>query len=340
MKKAKNQTSVSVETKLAENSKNEKNAQGIPSEKIRGKDKTEKELPFKKVLYGYDPDEVASYINELSESYEASARIHESKISSIKEELVLSNRERDSYIKKYKECAEKFSSQPAPAQPEEDKSAEHEAIIESLKQKLAAAEAENSRLLQSDNSSLLNEYSQKSAALEDEICSLSARLQASERENAQMLAAAEKYDALLGDYQAVCAQLEHSKAEAASKENKNAELREELNGKISELNALTSELDNTKKKSAELEAENGVLSKSLEECRGENLHLKEAGKTQAYEYAEKISALESEHANAELAMKKELKLHNYYINQAESALAQLTEQMEQIKQSMENMQKI
>ena len=32
------------------------------------------------------------------------------------------------------------------------------------------------------------------------------------------------------------------------------------------------------------------------------------------------------------AMKKELKLHNYYINQAESALAQLTEQMEQIKQ--------
>ena len=196
MKKAKNQTSVSSETKLAENSKNEKNSQGIPSEKIRSKDKTEKELPFKKVLYGYDPDEVASYINELSESYEASARIHESKISSIKEELVLSNRERDSYIKKYKECAEKFSSQPAPAQPEDDKSAEYEAIIESLKQKLAAAEAENSRLLQSDNSSLLNEYSQKSAALEDEICSLSARLQASERENAQMLAAAEKYVAL------------------------------------------------------------------------------------------------------------------------------------------------
>ncbi len=340
MKKAKNQTSVSAETKLAENSRNEKNAQSIPSDKIRGKDKTEKELPFKKVLYGYDPDEVASYISELSESYEASARIHESKISSIKEELVLSNRERDSYIKKYKECAEKLSSQPAPAQPEEDKSAEYETTIELLKQKLAAAEAENSRLLQSDNSSLLNEYSQKSAALEDEICSLSARLQASEQDNARMLSITEKYNTLLGDYQAVCAQLELAKSESASKENKNAELCEELNGKISELNALTSEHENAKKKSAELEAENGVLRCSLEESKSEILHLKNINKTQTYEYADKINALESEHAKNSLAMKKELKLHDYYISQAEIALDELSKQMAQIKQSMNDIHQI
>lgn len=316
-------------------SKPEANSQSIPSEKIRGDDKTAREYPFKKVLYGYDPDEVASYINELSDSYEASARIHESKISSIKEELVLSNRERDSYMRKYKEAASKHT-KPT----KEDKSAEYEAVIASLKEKLELAESEKSCSAQADNSELINEYLGRIAALEEENRALSSRLHSSERENKQMLAAAEKHSSLLGDYQAVCAQLELAKSEAAAKETENAALSKELENKIGELNSLASEKEGIKKKSAELEAENGVLSKSLEECRAEILHLKEAGKKQAYEYADKINALESEHANAELAMKKELKLHNYYINQAEITLAQLTEQMEQIKTGMKNMQGI
>ncbi len=316
-------------------SKPEANGQSILSEKIRGDDKTAREYPFKKVLYGYDPDEVASYINELSDSYEASARIHESKISSIKEELVLSNRERDSYMRKYKEAASKHT-KPT----KEDKDAEYEAVIASLKEKLELAENKKSRSAQTDNSELINGYLGRIAALEEENRALSSRLQALEHENKQMLAAAEKHSSLLGDYQAVCAQLELAKSEAAAKENENTALSEELENKIGKLNSLASENEGIKKKSAELEAENGVLCKSLEECRTEILHLKEAAKKQAYEYADKISSLESERTNAELAMKKELKLHDYYVNHAENALEQLAEQMEQIKNSMKNMQKI
>ena len=64
----------------------------------RGKESGENETLFKKVLYGYDPDEVTYYINELNHTYQTESRMHESKLSSLKEELVLSNRERILYI--------------------------------------------------------------------------------------------------------------------------------------------------------------------------------------------------------------------------------------------------
>lgn len=335
MKKAKNQASADAEAKRTENKQNERNAQNIPSEKIRGKDKTDRELPFKKVLYGYDPEEVAAYIGELADSYEASSRIHESKISSIKEELVLSNRERDSYIKKYKNCTEKLISQTAPVAETagNDKSAEYEAVIAELKEKLEQADSQS-------NSKILDEYAGRIAALESESRRLSSQLQKAERENAQLLTLSQKYEGLLNEHQALYAQLELAKAKAEAKEGEVIAVSEELNRKIDEFNTLASEIESIKKKNAELETENGVLSQSLEESKSEIQHLKDINKTQAYEYADKVNALESEHAKNSLAMKKELKLHDYYISQAEITLAQLSNQMEQIKQSMNDMHSV
>ena len=66
----------------------------------RGKEKEKNETLFKKVLYGYDPEEVASYIEDINNTYESAARMQEAKLSSIKEELVLANRERDFYSEK------------------------------------------------------------------------------------------------------------------------------------------------------------------------------------------------------------------------------------------------
>ena len=74
----------------------------IPSEKVNTVSNEEKGLPFKKVLYGYNPEEVQSFINELTKSCEASLKLHESKLSAMKEELAFSNRERDIYIKNAK----------------------------------------------------------------------------------------------------------------------------------------------------------------------------------------------------------------------------------------------
>ena len=57
------------------------------AEKIRDSEKNDGELTFRKVLYGYDPDEVTAFISELRETHENTARIHESKLSSLKEIL-------------------------------------------------------------------------------------------------------------------------------------------------------------------------------------------------------------------------------------------------------------
>ena len=163
MKKAKNDTA-KTNTKPAENQK--KNA---PQ-----KEKAQGELPFKKALYGYDPDEVAAYIDEISTTYASSMRIHESKLSSLKEELLLSNRERDSYSEKYKECKalldKALDGRQQTPQPH-DNSAQYEETIEALRKKLELAERENENLrkaAESKNETKALEYTDRIAALEKE----------------------------------------------------------------------------------------------------------------------------------------------------------------------------
>ena len=53
------------------------------------------------------------------------------------------------------------------------------------------------------------------------------------------------------------------------------------------------------------------------------------------EYAEKINTLENEHARQRLESQKELKVHSYYIEQAQLTLSELQKQMIQIKESLE-----
>ncbi|MBQ4627358.1 MAG: hypothetical protein IJB45_08930 [Clostridia bacterium] len=345
MKKAKNEATEN-NIKSAENKQKNKSAENTPSEKSKGKEKSERDLPFKKVLYGYDPEEVAAYIDELAETLESSTRLHESKLSSIKEELVLSNRERDSYGEKYRACMAKLeealktekTAETAPAVEEkQDRAPELEAVIETLKNKLEKAESENVKLREMTEQKTQNafdEYLSKIAALEGENKQISVRADALRRENSELLADCQKYDGLFGEYNEILAQLEKTKAELAAKQEEAKLLNEELEEKLREAKALSAEKESIKKKAAELEVKNDVLRQKLEENESEIIRLKDANKAQAFECADKVNALESENAKNKLALQKELQLHDYYINQAELTLAQLSKQMEQIKQSL------
>lgn len=345
MKKAKNEATEN-NIKSAENKQKNKSAENTPSEKSKGKEKSERDLPFKKVLYGYDPEEVAAYIDELAETLESSTRLHESKLSSIKEELVLSNRERDSYGEKYRACMAKLEealktekiAETAPViEEKQDRAPELEAVIETLKNKLEKAESENVKLREMTEQKTQNafdEYLSKIAALEGENKQISVRAEALRRENSELLAASQKYDGLFGEYNEILAQLEKTKAELAAKQEEAKLLNEELEEKLREAKALSAEKESIKKKAAELEVKNDVLRQKLEENENEIIRLKDANKAQAFECADKVNALESENAKNKLALQKELQLHDYYINQAELTLAQLSKQMEQIKQSL------
>ena len=90
-----------------------------------------------------------------------------------------------------------------------------------------------------------------------------------------------------------------------------------------------------KKLNAELEIKCSVLEQRSEENEAEIARLKDVNKQQAFEYAEKINTLENEHAKQRLESQKELKVHSYYIEQAQLTLTELQKQMNRIKDSLE-----
>lgn len=333
MKKAKNENAVKSKTNAAVK---EKASVNDPSEKIRSKDEENTALTFKKILYGYDPGEVESYINEISGNYEASARNYEQKLSSIKEELALSNRERDSYGEKYRQCKarlDKQDSPPADNDAAEKIRAEYEKIIDSLNDRLNMAEAEAERLGALSARSDDSVYSEKIAELEEENRELRTKAEAAERKNEEISALKQKYDSLFGDYNLLVSQHECIKSGSEAKEREISELRNELSDRSAEIADVSLENDELKKKLAELEAENGVLAQRAEENEKEILRLKDVNKAQAHEYADKINTLERERSADKLAIQKETKLRDYYVNQAQVTISELSEQMEQIRKT-------
>lgn len=303
-----------------EERKNTVSDKNIPSEKIRIDAET-RELQFRKVLYGYDPDEVAAYINELNKVHESASKIHESKLSSLKEDLVLSNRERNSYIEKFKELQSKNC-----------ENNENESVVSQLKEKIEILEAENARLRNAPAEIVVdNSSAQRIYELEENLN----RLQS---ENLYLTRQAEKHLSLEDDYNSVLMQLESTKARLEAKEKELENKAEEITEKTNKIIELSAENHEAKSRIAELEIKNAVLVQSESERENEISALKEANKNMAFENAERINALESEHAKNKLDTQKELKLYGYYVDRAELALAELTKQMEQIRQSLTNTQ--
>ncbi len=329
MKKAKNDTA-KVNTKPAEN--RDKNAQ--PKAKVQG------ELPFKKALYGYDPEEVTAYIDEMSTTYASSMRIHEGKLSSLKEELLLSNRERDSYSEKYRECKAQLENLLASvSQPQaHDNSAEYEETIAALRKKLELSERENENLrkaAESKNETKALEYTDRIAVLEKEKAQLAQTLQSLQNENGELTTVSEKYNALFDSYNSVYSQYEIVKSKLLTKEDELKALTSQLEDKSEEIKALYAENEDVKKLNAELEIKYSVLEQRAAENETEIARLKDVNKQQAFECAEKINTLENEHAKQRLESQKELKVHSYYIEQAQLTLTELQKQMNRIKDSLE-----
>ena len=314
------------------NSKNNKTSPEVNSEKIRNKDEDNGNFAFKKVLYGYDPEEVVSYINKLSETAEASAKNYELKLSAIKEELVLSNRERDSYAEKYRKS--KTTQKPAETKKTEDK-ADFEKVIEEYKIRLEQVVTENALLAEKLADKGTDEEKEKIIrALETENGNLRKTADALKGENSSLSVKAEKYDVLFEQYGSLLSQLELLKKENDSKTEQLEEKETELAKKLDEIKAVKGEYEESKKKYAEHEAEKTVLECRISELEKENVKLKENGEAQAKEYAEKITLLENECATGRLEMQKEQKLRAYHISQAENAVAELSRQLVQIKNTL------
>lgn len=291
-------------------------------------------LSFKKVLYGFDPEEVIAFVNELIESNENAARLHESKLSSLKEELVLSNRERDSYSRELKTLR---SAQPQPVVEKIIVTDNNSADLAPLKEEIERLRAENFRL-QEAAMHISNGNDEKIASLEAENRELSVLADSLKRENAQLSAEAQRYNSLFEEYSGILKKSESIGAELESKSAEAEMLKGELAGKAEEIRLALDENREISQKAAELEVKNGILLQKAEENEAVIEHLREEGKAQAHESAEKISLLEAELSKSRLTVQKDIQLHEYYVSSAELAVAELSKQLEKIKQSFINLQ--
>lgn len=312
MKKAKNQV---PETKPSENKNRtagtETEPPKVPSDKIRTKDGEAAELSFRKVLYGYDPDEVDSYIEEMLKTNSAAVRNYESRLSATKEELLLSNRERDSYCERLRKFSANSETAPGKA--------------------FAETEREGDALAEEYREQIIN-LQKKLEKSEEENLGLSEKVQILEKKNRQYGELEQRQSELLAQLKEAAAKLEFSQAQLDALQKKLSLLEEELKEKMLELAQEQARNEEAAKLAADFEIKNDVLNKRLEEKEAELETLREINKTQAYEYADKISRLESEHSQSRLAMQKEMQLREYYVNRAQLTLAELNRQMEQMKQ--------
>ncbi|MBQ2811740.1 MAG: hypothetical protein IJE63_00700, partial [Clostridia bacterium] len=210
--------------------------------------------------------------------------------------------------------------------------------IAALRKKLELAESENENLrkaAESKNETKALEYTDRIATLEKEKAQLAQTLQSLQNENGELTTVSEKYNALFDSYNSIYSQYEIVKAKLLTKEDELKAVNAQLEDKSEEIKALYAENEDVKKLNAELEIRSGVLEQRAEENETEIARLKDVNKQQAFECAEKINTLENEHAKQRLESQKELKVHSYYIEQAQLTLTELQKQMNRIKDSLE-----
>lgn len=332
MKRNKNDA-VAAKNKAPENIES-LNGNGIPSEKINTDSNDERGLPFKKVLYGFNPEEVQAFISELTKRYEASLKLHESKLSTMKEELAFSNRERDLYIKK---CKENQSQTRDKALPVEDEADEYNVIIAQLKESIGKLEAENEKLRNQQaaaSSEYAEEYVKKIAILESENAETKNALVSEKAKNEELTQQIEEYALISEECKSVKQELENTKSILLHCENDLKSKCDEAEEKDAKLNVLTAEKNEAEKKITELEVKNNVLMQRIAESEEEISRLNETNKAIVFENAEKINALENEQTKIKLDFRKERKLYGYYVDRAELTIAELTKQIEKIKESI------
>lgn len=333
---------------------------------------------FRRVLHGYDPEAVNAYIKELSDSLNAASKNYESKMSDMKEELALANRERDSLKERYNDCKASLDAAQICLQTESAEADEYRSTIEKLRAEIERLEEEKQQApepapmpepepvpddvvreyerqieeLNSQNEQLegilLREKKNmedslrraktvlkaKIAELEQKTESVSAERDAAVRENSDLktrfekvLAFEKKAETLLSENASLITRADRAEAERSEISAMLKEAEDAAAESAAESERLRAELD-----SARVDAM--VLKDKLEQSLNELSELKGKNKEQIYTYSEKYNKLESEWNNDRLNMQKKIRLQGYHISQAESAIEELSKQLEMIKLSL------
>jgi len=282
---------------------------------------------FRKVMRGYDPVEVDAYITELGDSIRKTSRTYEARMADMKQELTLANRESENLRAKLKEYQDNpeiqrlqgiVVSQPV-ADTNEELIAQLKNRIVGLQFQLQDAEtrhAEEVEALRRQNTEILAGIGD-ARAKEEELDKLA-------RENALLKEEAEKNKPALENAQLAAAQIE------SLTEQKDV-LSSELQVSADRIAKLEDDAVRSRNEISRITVDNSLLEEKNAKYREEIVALKAEGKTKAYEFAERFAAREDELNSEILTMKKKLQLQSYHISQADTAVAELANQIMQIK---------
>lgn len=296
-----------------------------------GRKAAEANIDFKKVMRGYDPDEVIAYISELSRTMQDASKLYEMRMAEMKQELALVNRERDNLRAQCEELKKNVSASPPEPKAEpviiqESADGSSKELIENLQKKLDEELLAESAFRDGLKSAELHisELSSQLEEKENQLLRYQERISLLEEQVNKQDSAQEQYEealACIENLKSRISGLEEEKEHLIT-ESQNAEA--QYKKKFDETGSLKTEL-------SRISVENSLLTEKNEQYKAEISELKSEAKNKAYEYAEKLSAEEDELNREKTALQKKLQLQNYHIEQAKSAVDELNRQIEQIR---------
>ena len=301
------------------------------------KNEIESSVNFKKVMRGFDPEEVIAYIDEMSKTMQEASKNYELRMAEMRQELTLTNRERDTLRRRCEELEKSAAAAPPPAVVEEPAPVEkpkrgksQQAQIESLQKQLEEAKAANASA--ADNvQSFSVQIASLTAELQDkeqQLASCYERIDVLEQQSG-------KQESIRSSYEDALAQIEQIKAEVVAVQEERDLLVTEARVTGTHLSKTEAENANLKTELGRLNVENALLTEKNEQYKKEISDMKAESKEKAYAYAEKLAAEEDALSQEKMKLQKKIQMQGYHIEQANAAVEELRKQLEQIKLSFD-----
>ncbi len=279
-------------------------------------------VTFKKVMRGFDPDEVLAYIEEMNRNMQDASKNYEKRMAEMKAALALANRERDTILARYGgEAAEKENL----ADAEKSQLDEAQATIAGLREKLDEAYAARNNAEAEMQKKLDDEHAAQEN-LEKELEAANAQIEGLLQRYEQFQSVQTQYEEALGTIEEFKAKLQASKEEKEMQDKEYATAQDHFEKVENENISLKTELSRA-------HVENALLTEKNETYKNEIAQMKSDIKEKAYVYAEKLSAGEDELRKEQVKLQKKVQMQNYHIEQANAAVEELARQLQEIRSS-------
>ncbi len=321
-------------------------------------------VTFRKVFKGFDEVEVLQFIEDQEEAFKSASSIYERTLEDSKSENTLLRRENkalkqniaelEDKIKELKEGkAEEVQNQPDEsgftavplfqAQSEgvptaivsESPAIDNEAV-ERLEAEIAQYVAKVDEL-QAQLASLEGENETLKIELEQAKLTV-AELQA-EKSALEQLKEEEKEEDIEEEEEAAVnfdsEQINQAQATIAELNEKLADLQAQLDAKTVECEKAIQDYESFKRDAGDGAIMADTYIKQAEKLTAELAELRTINQKQAYEYAEKLSAIETETSADRAKVSQQMKMHTYHLRQIDTLISQLSEQFELAREAVE-----